>query len=114
MKDIIKLFTSAALTIVIEFVVLYILKVRDKRLRFSIFLNLCTNLALNCLLSLIPIFWLYIVLLIVGEILVFAIEWYFYNLIKKDEKNWQYSLIANISSFVIGSGIIYLFFNVIF
>ena len=114
MKDIIRLIAVLSLTVIIEFVTLYLLKVRDKRLHFSIVLNLLTNLLLNSLLSLVNIFWLYIVLLILGEILVFFIEWYFYNLVKKDEKNWQYSLIANLSSFVIGSGIIYLFFNIIF
>lgn len=114
MKDIIRLIAALSLTVIIEFVTLYLLKVRDKGLHFSIVLNLLTNLLLNSLLSLVNIYWLYIVLLVLGEILVFFIEWYFYNLVKKDEKNWQYSLIANLSSFVIGSGIIYLFFNIIF
>lgn len=114
MKETIKLLTAVILTVVIEIVVLYLLKIRDKRLRYSIIINILTNLLLNSLLSFVGISWLYIVLLVIGEIIVFLIEWLLYNLIKKDEKNWLYSLSANLCSFLLGGGLIYLFFFIIF
>ncbi len=109
----IKLLVAIVLTVVIEFVALYLLKVRDKRLRYSVIINILTNLTLNSFLSYVNILWLYIVLLAIGEIIVVLVETFYYNLIKKDEKNWQYSLIANLSSFLIGSSLFYLFFDII-
>ena len=110
LREISKLIASACFTMAIELVVLYFAKVRDKRLWFSLIINLLTNLLLNSLLSLVTIDWLYILLLVIGEILVFLIEWLLYNLIQKDKKNWLYSLLANSISFVIGSSLLYLLF----
>ena len=80
------------------------------RLWLSLPINLFTNLLLNCSLSLINITWLYIVLLILGEVLVFLIEWGMYQLIQKDNKNWWYSLSTNLASFLLGSLFVYLLF----
>ena len=114
MREIIKLIVAVLLTLIIEFLVIYLEKVRDKRLWYSLLFNVLTNLLLNSLLSLIPILWVYIVCLIVGEILVFLIEWGLYHLVKKDKKNWWISLSANLASFIIGTSIMYLLFVVIF
>lgn len=109
-REITELIECVLLTMIIELVVLFLLKVRDKRLCFSLIINLLTNLLLNSLLSFINTTWLYIFLLIIGEILVFLIEWFLYDLIIKDNKNWLYSLVTNLSSFLIGSPLIYLLF----
>ena len=114
MKDVIKLLTAIVLTVVIELIALFLLKVRDKRLRYSVIINILTNMMINSFLSYVDILWLYILLLAIAEIIVVVLETYYYNLIKKDEKNWQYSLIANFSSFIIGSSLFYLFFEIIF
>lgn len=114
MKDVIKLLTAIVLTVVIELIALFLLKLRDKRLRYSIIINILTNMMINSFLSYVDILWLYILFLAIAEIIVVVLETYYYNLIKKDEKNWQYSLIANLSSFIIGSSLFYLFFEIIF
>ena len=110
MREITRLIVGVFLTMTIELIVLYIEKVKDKRLWLSLPINLLTNLLLNCSLSLINITWLYIVLLILGEVLVFLIEWGMYQLIQKDNKNWWYSLSTNLASFLLGSLFIYLLF----
>lgn len=110
MSEIIRLLVAVLLTMIIELIVLYIYKVRDLRLWLSLPINVLTNLLLNTSLSLIKIYWLYVISLIIGEILVFLIEWFLYNLIKKDKKNWQYSLTANITSFVFGAALMQLLF----
>lgn len=109
-REITQLIECVLLTMIIELVVLFLLKARDKRLRFSLIINLLTNLLLNSLLSFVNTTWIYIFLLIIGEILVFLVEWFLYSLITKDNKNWLYSLIANLSSFIIGSSLLYLLF----
>ena len=110
MREITRLIVGVFLTMTIELIVLYIEKVKDKRLWLSLPINLLTNLLLNCSLSLINITWLYIVLLILGEVMVFLIEWGMYQLIQKDNKNWWYSLSTNLTSFLIGSLFVYLLF----
>ena len=110
MREITRLIVGVFITMIIELIVLYIEKVKDKRLWLSLPINLFTNLLLNCSLSLINITWLYIVLLILGEVLVFLIEWGMYQLIQKDNKNWWYSLSANLASFLLGSLFVYLLF----
>lgn len=113
MRGISQLIASAFLTMSIELVVLYLFKVRDKRLWFSLLINLLTNLLLNSCLSFLDTSFLYVLFLIIGEILVFLVEWFFYELLVKDEKNWLYSLSANLSSFIFGSLIINLLFLLI-
>lgn len=91
-----------------ELVTLYLLKVRDQRLWFSIIINLCTNALLNSILGLINPYIelpLYIVLAILFEICIVGIEGLFYQLITKDKKNFLYSLIANAVSGILGTGI---------
>lgn len=110
MREITRLIVGVFLTMTIELIVLYIEKVKDKRLWLSLPINLLTNLLLNCSLSLINVTWLYIVLLIIGEVLVFLIEWGMYQLIQKDNKNWWYSLSTNLASFLLGSLFVYLLF----
>lgn len=110
MREITRLIEGVLLTSIIELAALYLLNVKDKRLWFSLLLNLLTNLLLNSILSLINIRWVYIVCIIIGEVAVFLIEWLFYELIIKDKKNWLYSLIANLSSFLIGSLLMYILF----
>lgn len=110
MREITRLIVGVFLTMTIELIVLYIEKVKDKRLWLSLPINLLTNLLLNCSLSLINVTWLYIVLLILGEVLVFLIEWGMYQLIQKDNKNWWYSLSTNLASFLLGSLFVYLLF----
>lgn len=110
MREITRLIVGVILTMTIELIVLYIEKVKDKRLWLSLPINLLTNLLLNCSLSLINVTWLYIVLLIIGEVLVFLIEWGMYQLIQKDNKNWWYSLSTNLASFLLGSLFVYLLF----
>ena len=110
MREITKFIVAALLTMTIELIVLQLEKVRDKRLWFSLIINLLTNLLLNSAFSFITNIWIYIPVLIVGEGIVFLIEWGFYQLIKKDNKNWWYSLSTNLASFIIGSPIVYLLF----
>ena len=110
MREITRLIVGVFLTMTIELIVLYIEKVKDKRLWLSLPINLLTNLLLNCSLSLINVTWLYIVLLILGEVLVFLIEWGMYQLIQKDNKNWWYSLSTNLASLLLGSLFVYLLF----
>ena len=104
---------AALLTVGIELLVLFFYKVRDLRFWLSIPINIGTNLLLNCVVSLIYGYSpanikiaAYIIAVIVGEICVFFIEWGFYALIKKDKKNYQYSLVANLCSAIIGSAIL--------
>lgn len=113
MREITRLIVGVFLTMTIELIVLYIQKVKDKRLWLSLIINLFTNLLLNCSLSLINITWLYIVLLILGEVLVFLVEWGMYQLIQKDNKNWWYSLSTNLASFLLGSLFVYLLFLIV-
>ena len=113
MLEITKLISAVSLTMVIELAVLFLWKIRDKRLWLSLPINACTNILLNTSLSFVNIAWLYYVLLFIGEGLVFLVEWRLYELIKKDKKNWLYSLTANASSFVIGSLIMILLFSFI-
>ena len=108
MREIAFFIFGICLTISMELVTLYLLKVRDERLWFSIIINLGTNALLNSVLGLINPYislTIYIVLVIVFEICIVGIEGLFYQLIKKDKKNFLYSLIANAVSGIIGTGI---------
>ena len=55
MREITRLIVGVFLTMTIELIVLYIEKVKDKRLWLSLPINLLTNLLLNCSLSLINV-----------------------------------------------------------
>ena len=112
-RDISLFVVSASITIIIELLVLYIEKVRDKRLWLSIPINIFTNFVFNLILFFIPILWAYILTIIIGEIIIFFIEWFLYQLIVKDKKNYLYSLTANLSSLVIGTIIVHLIYLVI-
>jgi hypothetical protein len=110
MREVALFIFSICLTISMELVTLYLLKVRDKRLWFSIIINLCTNALLNSILGLINTYTyielpLYIVLVILFEICIVGIEGLFYQLITKDKKNFLYSLIANAVSGILGTGV---------
>ena len=118
MRSIILLLIGVILTATMEFIILYLLKVKDKRLWLSIPINVCTNLLLNGILSIIyhysnlrlSIYALIICLLEVGIIF---LEWLYYQLIHNDKKNFLYSLIANATSGILGSliiGLISIFF----
>lgn len=113
LREIITLLSACLLTVILEFITLYILKVRDSRLYFSIPINIGTNILLNVLLSLSqkPLYYLF---LIIGEIIVIIVEALFYQLIKKENKNYLYSLIANLISGVFGSLLINLLLFVCF
>lgn len=113
LREIIALLSACLLTVILEFITLYILKVRDSRLYFSIPINIGTNVLLNVLLSLSqkPLYYLF---LIIGEIIVIIVEALFYQLIKKENKNYLYSLIANLISGVFGSLLINLLLFVCF
>ena len=113
MREVALLSLSVSITISFELITLYLLKVRDKRLWLSMIINLLTNLFLNGSLMLLneiftlPLF-IYIASVIVFEIGIVFLEAWYYSLIKKDEKNILYSLIANSVSGVIGSIIVFL------
>ena len=104
---------SAFLTMTIELIVLFLLGVKDKRLWYSLIINFITNIILNSYLYLIKTIWLYYLLAIIGEVLVFLIEWFLYQIIIEDKKNWFYSLIANSSSLLFGSLIFHFIFATI-
>ena len=113
LREIITLLSACLLTVILEFITLYILKVRDSRLYFSIPINIGTNILLNVLLPLSqkPLYYLF---LIIGEIIVIIVEALFYQLIKKENKNYLYSLITNLISGVFGSLLINLLLFVCF
>ena len=113
MREIAIITVAVTLTIIIEAIVLFVQKVRDIRLWISLPLNLFTNLILNCSLAFVRIQWLYYVLLVVAEGLVFLVEWGIYQLAKKDNKNWWYALSTNLISFLLGSPLVFLLFYVL-
>lgn len=105
---------SACLTVIIEVIVLFILKVRDLRLLISIPLNIGTNVFLNAVLSWqANTGWLLYSRIFIFEVLIFLFETFVYQLINKDKKNCLYSLLANLASLAIGSVLIYVIFEVV-
>ena len=105
---------SACLTVIIEVVVLLIMKVKDLRLLISIPLNLGTNILLNTILMLQDntgfVLYSRIVMFV---LLIILLEAIIYQLIKKDNKNYLYSSIANIASYIIGSVLVTIIFEVV-
>lgn len=106
MNHIISILTSFILTCIIEIVVLFIIKEKRKEIYlFSIFINLFTNIPLNIFIlnysfSSIPSYFLIVLLL---ELVIIIIEAMLYYLIFKNViKGLKYSLILNISSYLIG------------
>lgn len=110
MREITKLIVGAFLTMTIELIVLRLEKVKDERLWLSLPMNLFTNMLFNSILSFIDIAWLSIFMSVVGEILVFLVEWGLFQLMKKDSKNWWHSFSANLASLTIGSLLAYILF----
>ncbi len=113
LREIAMILLAVSLTVLMEFVTLYLLKVRDERLYFSMPINIGTNLLLNSTLSLLywASDWLYYLVIVIGEIIVVIIEALLYQLIKKDNKNYLYSFIANAVSGVLGSLLSFVIFT---
>lgn len=101
MKEIIY---ALILTILIEGITLIILK-EQRLIKYSFLINTLTNIPLNLILKLFTDnFIVYIIILIILEIIIIAIETIFYNLILKNKKYaFKISIILNISSFIIGT-----------
>lgn len=116
MRDIAIIISSLLLTVILEWLFFYIIKIRDKRLWLSIPINIVTNLSFNLFLTFFLtkkmsqtdiLFWLIVVGL---EILIVLVEGGLYQLIKKDIRNLLYSLIANAITALYGTLIINLIF----
>lgn len=115
-ENLAKLITAMSLTMMIELVVLFLMGCRDKRLWWSLPINLCTNGLLNVTVSFAASWHIaFQILLIVGlEGIVFLIEALLYDLLIKEKKNFLYSLVANLASGIGGSLLFFLLFSVIF
>ena len=91
------------ITVVVEGLIGLLFKFRNKELLYILFINVITQIILNVLLNIYTGFGYYFVYLSL-ELLVFVIEAIFYCLMFK-KKKWHcvlYSVVANVSSFVIG------------
>ena len=91
------------ITVVVEMLIGLLFKFRNKELLYILFINVITQIILNVLLNIYTGFGYYFVYLSL-ELLVFVIEAIFYCLMFK-KKKWHcvlYSVVANVSSFVIG------------
>ena len=91
------------ITVVVEVLIGLLFKFRNKELLYILFINVITQIILNVLLNIYTGFGYYFVYLSL-ELLVFVIEAIFYCLMFK-KKKWHcvlYSVVANVSSFVIG------------
>ena len=91
------------ITVVVEALIGLLFKFRNKELLYILFINVITQIILNVLLNVYTGFGYYFVYLLL-ELLVFAIEAIFYCFVFK-KKKWHcvlYTLVANVSSFVIG------------
>lgn len=113
MPDIVTILLCLLLTIGIEFLSLWFLKVRDIRLWGSIIINVVTNVSLNLFLIYVikkmPIDDILYVLILVGlEVVIIIVEGLLYQIFKKDIKNFLYSAIANGISATLGTLIVYL------
>ena len=111
MPDVVSIPLCLVLTIIIEFGVLWLIKVRDNRLWGSILINIVTNLSLNIFLTQVvkkmPNSDTFYIWILIGlEIVVVLLEGLLYQIFKKDSKNYLYSLIANGVSAILGSGIV--------
>ena len=106
--------SSACITVIIEVITLLIFKVKDLRLLISVPLNIATNVLLNTVLQLQGNtgFVLYS-RVVIFELLIILFEAIIYQLLHKDKKNYLYSSVANIASFIIGSLVIYIVFIVV-
>lgn len=105
---------SAALTVLIETIVLLLFKIKDWRLAISVPLNLSTNVMLNVILTLQHNSgWLLYARIVVFELLLIQFEAIIYQHFKKDKKNYLISAIANVASCVIGSVILYIVFKIV-
>ena len=97
------LLKALLLTIIVELAVLIILKQYKIKLLISIiFTNIITNISMNVLIQYLPneTYDLNVFLL---EIVVFLIEMLVYYIVKKDfKKAFIYSLVCNLSSYIIG------------
>lgn len=116
MRDVAIIICSCVLTVILEWLFFFIIKIKDKRLWLSIPINIVTNLSFNLFVTYFLtkkmsqtdiLFWLIIVGL---EILIVLVEGGLYQLIKKDRKNLLYSLIANAITAFYGTLIINLIF----
>ena len=118
MREVAIIISACAITVVLEWLFLFIAKVRDRRLWLSIPMNIVTNVSFNIFLNYglkkMPVndilFWVIIVLL---ECLIVLVEGGFYQLIKKDKYNLLFSLIANAITAIYGSLLINAIFYVI-
>ena len=91
------------ITVVVEVLIGLLFKFRNKELLYILFINVITQIILNVLLNIYTGFGYYFVYLSL-ELLAFVIEAIFYCLMFK-KKKWHcvlYSVVANVSSFVIG------------
>ena len=91
------------ITVVVEVLIGLLFKFRNKELLYILLINVITQIILNVLLNVYTGYGYYFVYLLL-ELLVFAIEAIFYCFVFK-KKKWHcvlYTLVANVSSFVIG------------
>lgn len=91
------------ITVAVEVLIGLLFKFRNKELLYILLINVITQIILNVLLNVYTGYGYYFVYLLL-ELLVFVIESIFYCLVFK-KKKWHcvlYTLVANVSSFVIG------------
>ena len=91
------------ITVIVEILIGLLFKFRNKELLYILLINVITQIILNVSLNIYTGFGSYFVYLLL-ELLVFIIETIFYCLMFK-KKKWHcvlYSVVANVSSFVIG------------
>ncbi len=111
---IIELLSALAFTIIIEGIVVVLITRKANTLLVSVACNLLTNPLINILLIVVSIYEmkLYYPLMAVFEILVVIAEYFIYRVATDESKKRCVimSVVANVLSFAIGTGIVYLIF----
>lgn len=106
MEKLSNILVSYLLTCLIELITLIIIKVKDKKiLNYSIIVNLLTNVPLNLFIvnfnfkDIIQ----YFIIVIILELVIILIEGLLYYILLKDiKKSLKYSVILNVTSYIIG------------
>lgn len=98
MREIAIIISACAITVVLEWLFLFVVKVRDRRLWLSIPMNIVTNVSFNIFLNYglkkmpvnVILFWVIIVLL---ECFIVLVEGGFYQLIKRTNITYYFLLL---------------------
>lgn len=100
------------LTIWIEIGVLFLFKERRSKVYLlSLGMNFVTNISLNLIgyYLVIDTIWLYYIVVLLLEFLIWFLEGIgYYSIIKDKKKSCFYSLACNLCSFLLGSGLLFL------